>query len=310
MLSEDRRFRDVATLSARLANLRAEDGYALGLEWEHGVLNVTATAQALGLPAPQDVDALLQQGLGGQVRFVLEAVVRRPDIAISTPMEDVAFGPIVTRPGKIICIGFNYKKHAEETGTEIPKAPPLFAKFSNALNHHEGTVKLPADVDSWFDYETELVMVFGRECRDVTEADALDYVAGYATGNDLSARGLQTATSQVTAGKISDGFAPVGPWLVTSDRVPNPNNLRISTTVNGEQRQNWNTNDMIFDCRKLIAFCSGIMTIKPGDILFTGTPQGVIFGQKIPAATRRWLKPGDEVVSTLEGLGDLSVKLV
>jgi len=221
----------------------------------------------------------------------------------------VKFAPLVTRPEKIICVGFNYRKHAEETGTPIPKAPPLFSKFRNALNHHEGVVVLPTRIDDRFDYETELVIVFGREGRDVAQAEALDYVAGYAVGNDLSARTMQTATTQFLAGKTSDGFAPLGPWLVTRDRVPDPNALQLRTFVNGETKQEWNTRDMIFNCRQLIAFVTSIMTIKPGDIIFTGTPQGVIFGEKAPPEQRRWLRAGDEVTSELEGLGRLTVRL-
>ena len=298
---------DVTKLNARLANLRTPGGYALGLETETGVLNVTATGANLGLPAPQDVDDLLQNGFGDQVRAIRNAVASKPEAAVLVPTQEVKFAPLVTRPEKIVCIGFNYQKHAEETGTPIPKAPPLFAKFNNALNHHGGVVTLPTEVDSHFDYETELVIVFGRPCKNVKEEEALDYVAGYAIGNDVSARKLQEQTPQLTAGKIADGFAPVGPWLVTRDRVPDPNNLRLETYMNGEQRQNWTTKDMIYDCRKLISFLAGIMTIQPGDILFTGTPQGVILGEKMPAMLRRWIKPGDEVISIIEGLGELRV---
>jgi 2-keto-4-pentenoate hydratase/2-oxohepta-3-ene-1,7-dioic acid hydratase in catechol pathway len=217
---------------------------------------------------------------------------------------------LVTRPEKIICVGFNYREHAAETNTPIPSAPPLFNKFNNALNNHGGTVRLPTRVARQFDYETELVIIFGKECRDVAEADALEVVAGYATGNDVSARELQTATSQFLAGKTSDGFAPVGPWLVTRDRVPDPNALRLQTWVNGKVRQDWNTRDMIFNCRKLISYASGVMTIKAGDIMFTGTPQGVILGEKAPREQRQWLKAGDEVVSLVEGLGELRVNLL
>ena len=300
---------DVAGLGARLANLRVPDGYALGVEVEDGVVNVTATGRALGIPAPKDMDDLLQNSLGAQVRSVMEAAKSNREVVVLVQRSEVAFGPLVTRPQKIVCIGFNYKKHAEETGTPIPEEPPLFAKFNNALNHHEGIVKLPTEVDSHFDYETELVVVFGRRCRDVSEADALHYVAGYAVGNDVSARTLQTATTQFTAGKVSDGFAPIGPWLVTRDRVADPNSLRLETFLNGDKRQDWTTGDMIFDCKKLIAYCASVMTLEPGDVLFTGTPQGVIFGEKLPAMLRRWLKPGDEVLSTIEGLGELRVRL-
>ncbi len=298
---------DVMSLNARLANIKTDSGYALGLETDTGVLNVTATGAALGLPAPADVDDLLQNGLGEQVRRIRTAAAEHPESAVLIPTQEVSFAPLVTRPEKIVCIGFNYKKHAEETGTKIPEAPPLFGKFNNALNHHSGVVKLPVDVDSHFDYETELVIVFGRPCRNVSEDEALDYVAGYAIGNDVSARKLQQQTPQITAGKISDGFAPLGPWLVTRDRVPDPNNLRLQTFFNGEQRQDWTTGDMIFNCRQLISYIAGITTIQPGDILFTGTPQGVILGEKMPAFLRRWIKPGDEVISTIEGLGELRV---
>lgn len=307
MIPEPSDFDAVARLDARLANIRTDDGLALGLETERGMLDISATARGLGLSAPEDMDDLLQNGRGAEVRAVVDALRQRPDAAVLIELPLVRFAPLVIRPRKIVCIGFNYRKHAEETGTDIPKAPPLFAKFGNALNHHQGVVTLPTRVDSHFDYETELVIVFGRRCRDVSEADALDHVAGYTIGNDVSARTLQQQTPQLTAGKISDGFAPVGPWLVTRDRVADPNNLRLETYLNGDQRQNWTTGDMIFDCRKLISFLAGIMTIEPGDILFTGTPQGVILGEKKPAMLRRWVKPGDEVVSAIEGLGELHV---
>ncbi len=302
-------FDDVARLNSRLANLRGPTGVMLGAKVEGGVLDISATASALGAPAPRDMDDLLQNGSGAQVQAMLDAVKTQPDARVMIDSADVRFAPLVTRPEKIICVGFNYRKHAEETGTPVPKAPPLFSKYRNALNHHEGVIKLPTRIDNRFDYETELVIVFGRECRDVSEEDALDYVAGYATGNDFSARKMQTETSQFLAGKTSDGFAPLGPWLVTRDRIPDPNALRLQTHVNGEKRQDWNTRDMVFNCRQLIAFVTSIMTIKPGDILFTGTPQGVIFGEKAPPEARRWLKAGDEIASEVEGLGRLQFRL-
>jgi 2-keto-4-pentenoate hydratase/2-oxohepta-3-ene-1,7-dioic acid hydratase in catechol pathway len=219
----------------------------------------------------------------------------------------VQHAPLVTRPEKIIMMGFNYRRHAAETGTPIPANPILFNKFNNALNHHGGTIVLPNATAKQFDYEIELVIVFGRECRNVSEADALGYVAGYCTGNDFSARDLQYLTTQFMIGKTFDGFAPLGPHLVTSDLVGDPNNLRLECRVNGEQRQDWNTNDMIFNCRQMISFASRMMTIKPGDILFTGTPHGVIFGK--PKAEQVWLKPGDRVVCSVEKLGELAFSL-
>jgi 2-keto-4-pentenoate hydratase/2-oxohepta-3-ene-1,7-dioic acid hydratase in catechol pathway len=300
----------VSSLGMRLANLRIDGGLALGAEIDGGVINVTATGMLSGLSAPRDIDDLLQAQRAAEVRTLLDAVKQGKTKPVMIPAAEVSFAPLVTRPEKIICVGFNYREHAAETNTPIPTAPPLFNKFNNALNGHGGTVRLPTRVARQFDYETELVIVFGKQCRDVPEDDALSVVAGYATGNDISARELQTATSQFLAGKTSDGFAPVGPWLVTRDRVPDPNALRLQTWVNGKVRQDWNTRDMIFNCRQLISYASGIMTIKPGDIMFTGTPQGVILGEKAPREQRQWLKAGDEVVSSIEGLGELRVNLL
>jgi 2-keto-4-pentenoate hydratase/2-oxohepta-3-ene-1,7-dioic acid hydratase in catechol pathway len=306
----DRDFGAVASIGERLANLRIEGRTGLGIETDAGVVDVSATARALGLTVPSDMDDLLQNGRGGEIAALIGALKGNPGAAKLVPAAELRFAPLVTRPEKIVCVGFNYRKHAEETDTAIPKAPPLFAKYNNALNSHHGRIKLPTEADTWFDYETELVIVFGRLCKNVSEADALDYVAGYATGNDFSARGLQNASSQFTAGKTADGFAPVGPWLGTPKRVPDPNKLKIKTVVNGEVRQDWTTEDMIYNCRTLIRYASRCMTLKPGDIMYTGTPQGVIWGQKAtPPDQRRWLRAGDVVTSSLEGLGDLTVTL-
>ena len=290
-----------------LVNMRADGGYRLGVKTGRGVLDVAAAAQALSMAAPADMDDLLQNGRGDSLRRLVDAAMARPGTTFIADA-DIAYAPVVTRPEKIIMMGFNYREHARETGTPIPKDPPLFNKFNNALNHHGGTIKLPVEAMQQFDYEVELVIVFGRECRDVSEAQALDYVAGYCTGNDFSARDMQDLTSQFMIGKTADGFAPLGPYLVTADLVPDPNNLRLETRVNGVQRQDWNTSDMIFNCRQLISFASRMFTIKPGDILFTGTPQGVIFGQR-PKEARVWLKPGDKVQCSLEGLGELAFDL-
>ncbi|GJD53742.1 putative protein YisK [Methylobacterium crusticola] len=292
-----------------LLNMRRGSGYGLGVKTDRGILDVTAAAEALGLPAPADMDDLLQNGRGGVLRALVDAAAARGPQSAYLREEGIAYAPLVTRPEKIIMMGFNYRHHAAETGTPIPKDPPLFNKYNNSLNHHGGTIALPTAVAREFDYEVELVIVFGRACSNVSEADALDYVAGYATGNDFSARDLQTLTSQFMIGKTADGFAPLGPYLVTSDRVKDPNNLRLETRVNGVQRQDWNTSDMIFNCRQLISFASKMMTIKPGDIFYTGTPHGVIFGEKKPRGERQWLKPGDAVACSLEGLGELRFTL-
>jgi 2-keto-4-pentenoate hydratase/2-oxohepta-3-ene-1,7-dioic acid hydratase in catechol pathway len=201
----------------------------------------------------------------------------------------------------------NYRQHAQETGNPIPAAPILFNKYNNTLVGHRGTIRLPTAVSSQFDYEVELVVVMGRKARDVPEEKALDYVFGYANGNDFSARDLMRATSQLMLGKTCDGFAPLGPWVVSADQIPDPQNLRIATYVNGEQRQSSNTADMIYSCAQIVSYCSRHLTLLPGDIIYTGTPEGVILGY--PPQRQVWLKPGDRVVTEVEKCGTLEVRL-
>ncbi len=289
-----------------LLNMRTAAGPRLGVKLPKGILDVAAAAALYRLPAPVDTDDLLQHGKGGLLAKVVAAAAAGP-ARLYLQDSAVQHAPLVTRPEKIIMMGFNYRRHAAETGTPIPQNPILFNKFNNALNHHGGTIRLPAATASSFDYEIELVMVFGRECHNVSEADALDYVAGYCTGNDFTARDLQYLTTQFMIGKTFDGFAPLGPHLVTSDLIGDPNNLRLECRVNGEQRQDWNTSDMVFNCRQMISFASRMMTIKPGDIFFTGTPHGVIFGK--PKAEQVWLKAGDRVACSVEKLGELAFSL-
>jgi 2-keto-4-pentenoate hydratase/2-oxohepta-3-ene-1,7-dioic acid hydratase in catechol pathway len=190
----------------------------------------------------------------------------------------------------------------------IPKQPVLFNKFNNTLNKHRGSIKLPVDVAKNFDHEVELVIVIGKEARSLGEADALSCVAGYATGNDFTARDLQLDTGgQWMVGKTPDQFAPLGPYLVTADQI-DPDNLKIECRVNGETRQASNTNDFIFNSRQMVSYISRHLTLKPGDIIFTGTPEGVIQG-KAPEK-RVWLKAGDKVACSVERLGELAFDLV
>ncbi len=167
MASRNEEYSDVASLGVRLANLRTKDGLTLGVETNDGILDISATALRLGLPAPKDVDDLLQQGSGRYIRPIINGALQQRHSAVVVDPANLQFAPVVTRPEKIICIGFNYRQHANETATPIPKEPPLFCKFSNALNHHNGTISLPTHIDDRFDFETELVIVFGRECKDV-----------------------------------------------------------------------------------------------------------------------------------------------
>mgnify|MGYP000340490348 CR=1 FL=1 len=292
-----------------LCTLKRGGEWGLGVRTERGILDIEAAADHIGIDdAPETVDELLQEGGGEPLQEVIEAALgaQHPK-PFFLKEEDVIFGPVVTNPEKIIMVGLNYRKHAAEIKMALPTSPVLFNKFNNALLGHNRTLHLPTKVSSQFDYEVELVIVIGKTARDVSEADALSHVAGYCTGNDFSARDLQRRTSQFMLGKIGDGFAPLGPWLVTADHVPDPNALDLWCDVNGERRQSSNTRDMVFSCAKLISYCSGLMTLKPGDLIYTGTPEGVILGK--PESQQVWLKAGDRVNCGIEKLGELKFTL-
>ncbi len=216
----------------------------------------------------------------------------------------LTLGPSVVAPQKIIAIGLNYRKHAAESGMPIPEYPIVFNKFNNALAAHGETVTIPT-VTAKADYEVELAVVIGKRATAVPVEAALDHVLGYSTANDLSARDLQFRTAQWMLGKTLDGFLPLGPDLVTADEVPDPQALRLQTWLNGEQRQDSNTADMVFDVATLVAYCSTYFTLEPGDVMITGTPAGVISGMQAPV----WLKDGDVVVVEVQGLGKLETTL-
>jgi 2-keto-4-pentenoate hydratase/2-oxohepta-3-ene-1,7-dioic acid hydratase in catechol pathway len=280
----------------------------LGVKTEKGILDVGAAAAILKMHAPATVDDLLQNEDGPSLNALVDAAAKSNKVAKAyLPESSMEYGPVVTRPEKIVCIGHNYKRHVQEIKAPWPKEPVLFSKFSSALNWHNGSIKLPVEVAEKFDYEIDLVIVMGKTAHNVSEADALSYVAGYATGNDFTARDLQYERGgQWLIGKTPDGFAPVGPYMVTADQI-DPQNLKLECRVNGETRQSWNTNDMIFPCRQLIAYVSKHMTLKPGDIIYTGTPHGVING--MPKDKQVWLKPGDKIACSLEKLGELKFEL-
>ena len=291
-----------------LLTYRDAGKYYLGVKTQKGILEVGKAASHYKLPSPSSMDDLLQNGKGGMLKRLADAVAAKGDGSRFFRSEQgLEYGPVVMNPEKIVMVGLNYRQHAIETHSPIPTKPVLFNKYNNTLNYHNGVIHLPTAVAQQFDYEVELVVVFGKKAHNVSEDEALNYVAGYCTGNDFSARDLQSLTSQWMIGKTSDGFAPLGPYFVGADLVGDPNKLRLETRVNGEQRQDWNTSDMIFNCRQVISFISKIMTINPGDILFTGTPQGVIIGK--PKDQQVWLKSGDQIACSVEKLGELKFNL-
>ena len=290
----------------------ADGSETLGVKLDHGaVLDVRKASLLLGIAAPVTLEELLRGGNARGLDKLVAAAKTSPKAKAAKVNEsDITFGRLFTNPGKIVCIGLNYRAHIEETNEKLPSVPILFNKYNNALAAHNCTIKLPPrDVAYKFDYETELLIVMGKRARNVSEADALKYVAGYCTAHDFSARDLQLETPSVQwmIGKTLDSFGPIGPYFVSADLVGDPNNLKIETHVNGEERQSSNTSFMIFNPQKLIAYITKMWTLEPGDIIWSGTPQGVILGY--PKEKQVWLKPGDEIVSSIDKLGQLKFKL-
>jgi len=207
-------------------------------------------------------------------------------------------------PTDILCIGLNYREHAAESNSAIPVNPMLFIKASNTLNNPGDPIPVPRR-SSMIDYEAELVVVIGKAAKNVSRERALDYVFGYTCGNDVSSRDWQREKSlgggQFARGKSFDGFCPLGPAIVTKDEIANPNALRLKTILNGQTMQDHTTGDMIFDVPTLIESLSSTMTLRPGAVIMTGTPQGVGFARTPPV----WLKEGDRVVVEIEKVGRL-----
>jgi len=292
-----------------LLTMRRNGEFRLGVKTDKGILDVPETARALGMQAPATADDLLQNEDGRSLNTLVDAALRSSGTRATFVDEaGIEYGPVVTRPEKIVCVGLNYRRHSKEINLPIPQYPVLFSKFNNALSGHNGVIKLPVEVAAKFDYETELVVVMGKKAKKVSEADALSYVAGYCTGNDFSARDLQLERGgQWMIGKTPDQFAPLGPYLVTADQI-NPDKLRIECRVNGELRQSSSTDDFIFNTAHVVSYISRHMTLKPGDIIFTGTPEGVILGY--PKEKQVWLKAGDKIACRVEKLGELRFELV
>lgn len=235
----------------------------------------------------------------------LAELVTGDNRADPVPLAAVELGPPVPRPDKILCLGLNYLDHAHEAGFEAPPAPVIFSKFRNSLVGPNDPVVLPR-VSKEIDFEGELAVVIGRRAKYVEPERALEYVAGYSVFNDITARDIQVRTSQWTSGKALDTFGPMGPGLVPAVLVPDPQDLMITTTVNGEIMQQDSTDHMVFDVAGIIAYLSTLMTLEPGDVIATGTPAGVGFKQEPP----RYLTSGDLVEVSISGIGTIRNRMV
>ena len=218
-------------------------------------------------------------------------------------LADVKFLPVIPRPGKILCAGVNYRSHAAEVGRELPKQPSMFIRFTDTLVGHDGEMIRPKLSDN-FDYEGELTLVIGKGGRHIKAEHALDHVAGYTIFVDGSVRDYQKFS--VTSGKNLPGTGPLGPWLVTTDDIPDPSKLTLTTRLNGQQVQHSTTDKLIYSIPQIIAFCSDFTTLAPGDVIATGTPEGVGHSRKPPL----WMKPGDTLEVEITGIGVLRAHIV
>lgn len=279
-----------------------DGGVWCGVETDDGrVVDLAAAGAAAGVDLPRaTTDLLATWEWRRKAELAVEHAETTGD-AVYDRSEVDQRAP-VTGPEKIVCVGLNYRDHAEEGDNPIPDEPVLFAKFPTSIAGPNSAITWDPEYTGKVDYEAELVVAIGREARRVEPAEALDYVAGYTVGNDVSARDLQHGDGQWIRGKNLDGFAPIGPDLVTADGVDDPHDLGIWTEVNGERLQESTTANLIFGVDELVSFCSRAFTLRPGDLVFTGTPPGVGVYRDPPVL----LEDGDEVTVGVEGVGELT----
>jgi 2-keto-4-pentenoate hydratase/2-oxohepta-3-ene-1,7-dioic acid hydratase in catechol pathway len=279
----------------RLATIQSPTGPRLAVQQGDQYVDIPATDAML----PRSVRQALE--VGPAALRAVEQAARRSD-ALKVPAGSVRLLPPVPDPPKIVCLGLNYRDHAAESGAPIPKDPVLFSKYATALTGHDSPIVLPP-VSKEVDYEAELVIVVGKRGRNISEQAAMEHVAGYTIGHDVSARDWQLKKDQKQwmVGKTFDTFAPTGPTLVTADEVRDPHNLAIRLRLNGQTMQDSNTKQMIFSVGAVLAYLSQVFTLEPGDLIFTGTPPGVGFARKPPV----FLKGGDVAEVEIEGLGVL-----
>ena len=243
----------------------------------------------------------LRAALGAGVMEAMHKAAReaKPDYKLA----DIKFLPVIPNPNKILCAGINYRSHAAETGRELPKQPSMFIRFTDTLVGHDGEMIRP-NVSDNFDYEGELTVVIGKAGRHIKAERALDHVAGYTCFVDGSVRDYQKFS--VTSGKNFPGTGPLGPWLVTTDEIPDPSKLTLMTRLNGKEVQHATTDQLIYSIQQIIAFCSDFTALSPGDIIATGTPEGVGHSRKPPL----WMKPGDTLEVEITGIGTLRMHIV
>jgi acylpyruvate hydrolase len=283
----------------RLLTYARDGGSRFGVEVPGGILDVNAADSRL----PASLLAYLYAA--EHLRALLEALVAAPPAAHVVPPAGVRYLPPIEAPQKIVCIGLNYRDHAAEVNLPLPTEVTAFAKYANGLIGNGTPIEIPRESDK-VDYEAELAFVIGKRGRHIPAERAYEYVAGYTIVNDVSVRDYQMRTSQWMLGKVFDTHAPCGPVIVTTDEIPDPQTLKIGTTIDGQVLQDSNTSQLVFTVPRLIAELSAIMTLEPGDIVATGTPAGV----GVSRTPKRWMRAGERVRVEIEKIGALENPVV
>ena len=267
----------------------------LGVALDNGVADVSDIAQSM-LEFLEAGEVATEQVRKLASKMPPESLIPYSQVRVCAPIDN---------PRKVVCIGLNYRDHANESGAKMPSEPVFFSKFATAIIGPEESIKLPR-VSQQVDYEAELAVIVGKRGKNIDRSRAFEYVAGYTAFNDVSARDLQMRDGQWIKGKALDTFAPLGPYLVMRDEIPDPHKLAIRLWLNGSLMQNSSTQNLIFGIPQVIEYLSQLFTLEPGDIIATGTPSGVGFVRKPPV----FLKPGDEVTVEVERIGRLTNKVV
>lgn len=276
----------------KLCNISVDGETHLATETGRGLIDATAAGFM------KNMDAVIR----GDGAEELRRIAKDESLPL---VEKPVYANVVNRPGKLVCVGLNYRAHAAGVNMKLPDYPILFSKFDNALAPAETDVTLPP-WESSYDYEAELVIVMGKTAWNVREDEAKDYIFGYTCGNDFSLRDAQMRSGQWLIGKTMPGFGPCGPCIVTADSFDPEEGKNVRSYVNGVLRQNGSTAEMIFSCARIVSYASKYIRLEPGDLIFTGTPSGVALEEK----EKVWLKPGDVVDVFIEDIGTLTNRLV
>jgi 2-keto-4-pentenoate hydratase/2-oxohepta-3-ene-1,7-dioic acid hydratase in catechol pathway len=278
----------------RLASFYIGEHMGFGAVTDDGVIGLTGR-----LPGRQQtLREVLEANALGEARAAIEGV--EPDY----PVDKIRFALPIPDPEKIYCVGQNYRAHIDEMGYEVPEYPSIFSRYPRTFVPHGGQMEMPTGSTD-FDYEGEMTVVIGRPARNVSEAEALDYVAGYTIANDGSVRDWQKRGPQVAPGKNWERSGMLGPWITTADEAGNPANMTLTTRINGEVRQQGSTADLVFSAAHLVSYISSFITLAPGDMITTGSPSGVAVGFDPP----KWLVPGDKVEIEINTLGTLAAEV-